>query len=101
MSKLRISLPVEEKPVKLRIELPTALYKDIQLYAELLAAESGSNPVEPEKLIVPLCCKILSTATNRSTKYENKNFHPSGKNQTEESDCEEKGTTERDGENHE
>jgi len=92
MSKLRISLPAEEKPVKLRIDRP---------YVELLAAEGGGNPIEPEKLIVPLCCKILSTATNRSTKYENKNFHPSGKNQTEESDCEEKGTTERDGENHE
>jgi len=61
MSKLRISLPVEEKPVKLRIELPTALYKDIQLYAELLAAESGSNPVEPEKLIAPMLQNFINS----------------------------------------
>jgi len=61
MSKLRISLPVEEKPIKLCLELPIALYKDIQLYAELLFAESESNPVEPEKLIAPMLQNFINS----------------------------------------
>jgi len=91
MSKYRISLPVEEKPVKLRIELPTALYKDIQLYAELLSAESRSNPIEPEKLIVPMLQNFISSDKSFNKARKQKLSSYVGKNQTVEADCEEKG----------
>lgn len=59
MSKLRISLTEEKKPVKLRLDIPADLHDDLKLYAELLARESGQNHITIEKIIVPMLIDFL------------------------------------------
>ncbi|WP_297321966.1 DUF2274 domain-containing protein [uncultured Bartonella sp.] len=54
MSKLRITLPAEEKPVNLRVQLSAALYRDIELYAEILSVDHPGRSVEPQSLIAPM-----------------------------------------------
>ena len=60
MAKLKLSAVPDDKPVKLTIELPAALHRDLIAYAEVLGRESG-QAVEPAKLIVPMLARFMST----------------------------------------
>jgi hypothetical protein len=60
MAKLKLSAVPDDKPVKLTIELPAALHRDLVAYAEVLGRESGQT-VEPAKLIVPMLTRFMST----------------------------------------
>ena len=60
MAKLKLSAVPDDKPVKLTIELPAALHRDLVAYAEVLGRESG-QAVEPAKLIVPMLTRFMST----------------------------------------
>ena len=44
MSKLKLSAIEDDKPVKLTIELPAAVHRDLIAYAEVLAEETGKPP---------------------------------------------------------
>jgi len=61
MSKLRLGPIADDKPVKLSIELPGALYRDLIAYAEVLARESGQPVADPAKLIVPMLQHFIAT----------------------------------------
>lgn len=54
MSKLRISSVISEKPVRLAVELPASLHRDLIAYGVLLAQDSGSDGIDPAKLIAPM-----------------------------------------------
>ena len=41
MSKLKLGPIVEDKPVRLAVELPAGVHRDLIAYAEVLAAETG------------------------------------------------------------
>ena len=60
MAKLKLSAVPDDKPVKLTVELPAALHRDLVAYAEVLGRESG-QAVEPAKLIVPMLARFMST----------------------------------------
>jgi hypothetical protein len=60
MTKLKLSVVPDDKPVKLTVELPAALHRDLVAYAEVLGRESG-QAVEPAKLIVPMLTRFMST----------------------------------------
>lgn len=61
MSKLRLGPIVEEKSVKLTVELPGALFRDLSDYAKAHAAENGlSQPLAPEKLIAPMLTRFIT-----------------------------------------
>lgn len=61
MSKLRLGPIVEEKPVKLTVELPGGLFRDLGDYAKAHAAENGlSQPLTPEKLIPPMLERFMN-----------------------------------------
>ena len=60
MAKLKLSAVPDDKPVKLTVELPAALHRDLVAYAEVLGRESG-QAVEPAKLIVPMLTRFMST----------------------------------------
>lgn len=62
MSKLRLGPIVEEKPVKLAIELPGTLFRDLVDYAKAHAAENRlAQPLPPEKLIAPMLERFMAS----------------------------------------
>ena len=62
MSKLRLGPVVEDRPVKLTVELPGALYRTLSDYALAHASESNlSAPLPPERLIAPMIARFMET----------------------------------------
>ena len=60
MEKLKLSAIPDDKPVKLTIEMPAAVHRDLIAYAELLGGETG-RAVEPAKLVAPMLARFMST----------------------------------------
>jgi hypothetical protein len=60
MTKLKLGLPVDDKPVKLTIELSAQVHRDLMAYADVLAAESG-QVIDPGKLIAPMLARFMAT----------------------------------------
>ena len=54
MSKLRLAPIVDEKPVKMTVELPASLHRALTLYAQALAKDNGGATIEPAKLVAPM-----------------------------------------------
>jgi hypothetical protein len=61
MPKLKLSAVLDDKPVKLTIELPGAIHRDIAAYAELLAKETGHAAIEPAKLVPPMIARFMAS----------------------------------------
>ncbi len=61
MAKLKLSAIEDDKPVKLTIELPATVHRDLTLYAEVLGQGTGSASVEPAKLIPPMLTRFMAT----------------------------------------
>jgi hypothetical protein len=59
MTKLKLSAVEDEKPVRLTITLPAALYRNLVTYAALLSRQTGKS-VEPVKLVTPMLEKFIS-----------------------------------------
>lgn len=59
MTKLKLGPIADDKPVKIALELPAALHRDLTDYGRLLA--EGGVPIEPSKLIVPMLERFIST----------------------------------------
>lgn len=60
MTKLKLGSLVDDKPIKLTVELPAQVHRDLVAYAEVLASESG-HAVEPTKLIAPMLAHFMAT----------------------------------------
>ena len=60
MEKLKLSAVPDDKPVKLTIELPALVHRDLIAYAEVLGGETG-QAVEPAKLVAPMLARFMST----------------------------------------
>lgn len=62
MSKLRLGPVVEEKPVKLTLELPGSLMRDLADYASIHAKLTAlDTPLPPERLIPPMIARFIAT----------------------------------------
>ena len=61
MAKLKLGPIVEDKPVKVTVELPGPLHRDLVAYAEVLARESDQPAANPAKLIVPMLERFIAT----------------------------------------
>ena len=61
MAKLKLSAIEDNKPVKVTIELPAQVHRDLVAYAEALARETSQKAVEPEKLIAPMLMRFMAT----------------------------------------
>ena len=61
MTKLKLGPIVEDKPVKVMLELPGPLHRNLVAYAEVLARESGQPVTDPMKLIVPMLDRFMAT----------------------------------------
>jgi hypothetical protein len=60
MAKLKLTAVPDDRPVKLTVELPAAVHRDLVAYAEVLARQNGQK-VEPGKLIPPMLARFMST----------------------------------------
>lgn len=59
MSKLKLGAILDEKPVKLTVELPAAMHRDLISYAEALGRETGQT-IDPAKLVGPMLARFMS-----------------------------------------
>lgn len=62
MAKLKLGVLADDKPVKLTVELPAAVHRDLIAYADILARTTGTaDPIEPARLIAPMLDRFMST----------------------------------------
>ena len=61
MTKLKLSPIADDKPVKLTVELPAELHRDLIVYGEILGQEAGKGPIEPARLVVPMLERFIAT----------------------------------------
>ncbi|MGB6536336.1 MAG: DUF2274 domain-containing protein [Xanthobacteraceae bacterium] len=61
MAKLKLGTIPDDKPVKLTIELPAAVHRDLVAYGDALGRETGQEAVEPAKLIAPMLVRFMAT----------------------------------------
>ncbi|QNA82592.1 DUF2274 domain-containing protein [Sphingomonas sp. So64.6b] len=61
MTKLKLGPIVEDKPIKVAIELPVSLHRDLVRYAEILGREQGQTIQDPVRLIVPMLERFIAT----------------------------------------
>ena len=52
---------MDDRPVKLTVELPAGVHRDLVAYAAALAAETGQQPMPPEKLVAPMLARFMDT----------------------------------------
>lgn len=61
MTKLKLGPIPEDKPVKLSLELPAAVHRDLVAYAEVLGRATGKPVSDPVRLIVPMIQRFMET----------------------------------------
>ena len=61
MAKLKLGVIADDRPVKLTVELPASIHRDLAVYGEVLARETGQGAVEPAKLIAPMLQRFMAT----------------------------------------
>ena len=60
MAKLKLGPIEDDKSVKLTIELPAALHRDLIAYGEVLGRETGLVAVEPARLIALMLARFIA-----------------------------------------
>ena len=61
MTKLKLGPLADDRPVKLTVELPATVHRDLAAYAAALAAETGGEAVTPEKLVAPMLARFMAS----------------------------------------
>ncbi|UPK28269.1 DUF2274 domain-containing protein [Bradyrhizobium sp. 195] len=60
MTKLKLGPLEDDKPVKLTVELPAAVFWDLKSYADTLTRNGGATPVEPARLVAPMIERFMA-----------------------------------------
>ena len=76
MTKLKLGVIPDDKPVKITLELPADVHRDLVTYAEALARETGQTH-EPVKLIAPMLTRFM--ATDREFAKQRRQRQPSSR----------------------
>jgi hypothetical protein len=61
MTKLKLGPLTDDKPVKISVELPAAVHRDLVAYAQVLGRTTGQTAPDPSKLIVPMIERFMAT----------------------------------------
>lgn len=61
MTKLKLGPIADDKPVKVTVELPASVHRDLIAYAEILGHELGQASADPVRLIVPMLERFIAT----------------------------------------
>lgn len=83
-AKLKLSSVPNDKPVKLTIELPAEVHRDLVAYAEVMARDSGGTAPEPARLIAPMVQRFM--ATDRAFTKARKTLHQSSRPRAQDSE---------------
>jgi hypothetical protein len=60
MAKLKLGVIADNKPVKLTVELPAAVHRDLVAYTDILSRESGQAIADPSKLVAPMLARFMA-----------------------------------------
>jgi hypothetical protein len=60
MTKLKLGAIPDDKPVKLTVDLPAGVYRDLTAYTEALAAQTGQQ-LDPAKIVAPMLARFMAT----------------------------------------
>lgn len=58
--KLKLSTILDDTPVKLTVELPASVHRDLVAYGDALA-QAGGRVIEPAKLVPPMLARFMSS----------------------------------------
>ncbi len=61
MAMLKLGPLENDRPVKMTVELPAAVHRDLLAYAEVLGRETGQPIAEPAKLVGPMLARFMAT----------------------------------------
>jgi len=61
MSKLKLATIEDDKPVKLTIELPATVHRNLVAYAEAIGRQSGQPAPDPAKIVAPMIERFMAT----------------------------------------
>lgn len=61
MTKLKLGPLADDKPIKVTVELPAPVHRDLIAYAEVLGRTTGQAVSDPVKLIVPMIERFMAT----------------------------------------
>jgi hypothetical protein len=61
MAKLKLGTIEDDKPLKLTVEMPAAVHRDLVAYAEVLRRDTGQSSIEPTKLIPAMLARFMAT----------------------------------------
>jgi hypothetical protein len=61
MAKLKLGAIADDKPVKLTVDLPANVHRDLAAYADLLARETGQSIPDPARLVAPMLARFMAT----------------------------------------
>lgn len=61
MGKLRLGAIVEDKPVRMTVELPAALHRDLLAYAAMHGEENGQPHQPAERLVAPMLAMFMGS----------------------------------------
>jgi hypothetical protein len=61
MAKLKLGAIADNKPIKLTVELPAGVHRDLLAYAEALSRESGQTVADPSRLVAPMLARFMAT----------------------------------------
>jgi hypothetical protein len=61
MTKLKLGMIEDDKPVKLTVELPAAVHRSLVAYAAAIGRQGGQTAPDPARLIAPMIEKFMAT----------------------------------------
>ena len=59
MAQLKLGAIADDKPIKLTVELPAAIHRDLVAYADVLCRETGQAAIDPAKLVAPMLARFI------------------------------------------
>lgn len=79
MANLRLGALVDDRPVKLTVELSAAVHRELLSYAAAHAAENGQPRPQPEKLVGPMLSLFMAEDREfAKSKREGRGVQPAG-----------------------
>ncbi|MCE8005829.1 DUF2274 domain-containing protein [Aestuariivita sp.] len=61
MTKLKLDALPDDKPVRLTVELPAPVHRDLVAYAKVLERQTSQTIKDPAKLIAPMLERFMAT----------------------------------------
>jgi hypothetical protein len=61
MARLKLGPVEDDKPVRVTLDLPAQVHRDLLAYGVALGHQTGGPPVEPVRLIAPMLARFMAS----------------------------------------